>query len=87
MLVDFNASWCASCITTAPEFEKFVQNQPADLKTFTIDTDASPITAKAFGVDNLPCMILFHEGQEVARRSGVVTEAELKEFVSSHGVK
>jgi len=87
MLVEFNASWCAACKTTEPEFGKFLQSAPADMKCFAIDTDKSPVTTKEFSVDTLPCMMLICDGKEVARRAGVITEGELKDWVLKNSPK
>ena len=84
LLVDFSAPWCPACKTTEPEFGRFSKSAPGDLKCFALDTDKSPAIAKALEVDTLPCMILFREGKEIARRTGIISESELKDWVGLH---
>jgi thioredoxin 2 len=84
LLVEFSAAWCPGCKTTEPEYGRFIQSPPQDLKCYALDTDKSPVTAKALEVDTLPCMILFREGKELARHTGIISEGQLREWVEQH---
>ncbi len=87
LVVDFGAAWCPNCKTSAPEFYRVAKARQPQTKFFQVDVDASPVTAKALKIDDLPCFVLFLDGQEAARRTGAATEAELNAWIDSHTPK
>lgn len=87
MVVDFGASWCPNCQKTAPEYYRVAKAREPQTRFFQVDVDQSPVTAKALKVEDLPCFILFINNEEVARRTGAATEAELTEWIDKNTPK
>lgn len=84
VLVDFSAEWCGPCKMLAPILKE-VKDQTGDaVKIFKIDVDRNPEIAGNFQVQGVPTMILFKEGKQVWRQSGVLPAHELKKLIASH---
>ncbi len=77
VLVDFWAEWCAPCKALAPAVHA-IANELADrLKVGQLDVDANPDTPARLGILGIPTLILFKDGQEVARITGLTSKDKL----------
>lgn len=75
-VLDFNATWCIPCKKLTPAFEK-AKEQLADKVNFmTVDIDLYPETAKAFGVEAVPCVVY------IDANGKATTYPSLTDFVS-----
>lgn len=80
VVVDFWASWCGPCKMYGPEFEKASkENNAVFLK---INTETEQMLSAKFGIRGIPCTILFKDGKEVKRQSGVMNSSQVKQFLS-----
>ncbi|HBK01611.1 MAG TPA: thioredoxin [Clostridiales bacterium] len=80
VLVDFWATWCAPCRMLAPELESFAFSQD-EVKVGKVNVDEESSLAVKYGVNVIPTMILFENGEELKRRSGYCKQADIEEFV------
>ncbi len=87
VLVDFTASWCGPCKVQAPILEK-VKGEVGDRASIVkIDVDKNPGIAKNMQIQGVPTLILFRNGKQVWRKSGVVDQGTLVTLIQQHGVK
>lgn len=79
VLVDFYAQWCGPCKAMHPVLDS-VQKQLSSLVNITrvdIDRPENAFLADHFRIHAVPTLILFREGRQLWRRSGVMSEQEL----------
>ncbi|WP_439127802.1 thioredoxin [Polaribacter sp.] len=83
VLVDFFAEWCGPCKMMSPilkEVKDTLQDKVAILK---IDVDKNQAIAAKYQVRGVPTLIIYKEGKQVWRKSGVVQKNELVRIISS----
>ena len=75
VLVDFWAAWCGPCRMLASVLEELDGRE--DFKIVKVDVDAEPALAARFGIESIPTLLLFRNGQLVNRSVGLVSQAEI----------
>jgi thioredoxin len=77
VVVDFWANWCAPCHTMTPILRS-LSGKFEDRITFAkVDIQNSHDLAQQFGVKSIPTLILFRNGKEWDRLTGVRNRSEL----------
>lgn len=71
MLVDFFASWCQPCKALSPLLDAVAQEYEGRLDIAKVDIDHAQETAMRFGIQGVPTVIFFKDGQEVERFIGL----------------
>ena len=69
VLVDFFATWCGPCKMLGPVLEKVADKHP-DVKVVKVDVDQASDLAIRYGVQGVPTMIVFKDGQIVNKAVG-----------------
>ena len=82
VLVDFYADWCRPCQILAPTLDELAREMP-DAKIVKIDVDKNPELAGHFSVSSIPALLVFKDGNLVAKRLGVLDKASLKQLLGS----
>ncbi|MCL4382501.1 MAG: thioredoxin [Patescibacteria group bacterium] len=82
VLVDFYADWCGPCQMLRPIIEELSEESQGKAKIAKINVDEAPKTAEKYGIMSIPTVILFKEGKEVTRQTGLTTKEVLKELIS-----
>lgn len=77
VLVDFFADWCGPCKSLAPILKDVKSNLGDSIKVIKIDVDKNQALATQYQVRGVPTMILFKNGKQVWRQSGVVPKHDL----------
>ena len=70
VLVDFWAEWCVPCHMVSPVVEQLGSEQGDLLAVAKLNIDENPGATRTYGVMSIPSLILFKDGQEVARIVG-----------------
>ena len=74
VLVDFYADWGAPCKYVAPLMDELAQTHEGTLLVVKVDTDQAPDLSQKLAIRSIPTLILFKEGEEVARSVGFEPE-------------
>ena len=74
VLVEFWAKWCGYCRMVEPVINDIAAWRAGRLKVVKIDIDADPQLARRFSVKATPTMIMFRNGQQLARMDGAPKE-------------
>lgn len=71
VLVDFWAAWCGPCKMLAPVLEEVAAEKRGQAKIVKVDVDANPVLAARFGVQSIPTLLYFAEGEVRHQTVGV----------------
>ncbi|MFN3457209.1 MAG: thioredoxin [Novosphingobium sp.] len=83
VLVDFWADWCGPCKMIAPALEEISEELADKLEIAKVDIMENTDIASQFGVQSIPLLILFKDGQPVAQKLGAAPKSQLKGWLES----
>ena len=83
VLVDFWAPWCMPCKIIAPTVEKISEEMGSEVKVMKSNVDEAPEVATELSVMNIPTLLLFKDGKEIARMTGVNSKEAIEKKIKS----
>lgn len=83
VLVDFFADWCGPCKMLAPILKQVKAELGDEIKIIKIDVDKNRNLADRYQVRGVPTMLLFKDGEQVWRQSGVLQKNDIVGVVES----
>ncbi len=78
VLVDFWAEWCMPCRMLAPTMEKIANDYAGKVKVGKLDTDGNRDVSIKYGINSIPTVILFKDGQVAQKFVGLRPERDFK---------
>ncbi|MGB5378792.1 thioredoxin [Muriicola sp.] len=84
VLVDFYADWCGPCKMLAPILKEVKDELGDAIRVIKIDVDKNESLAAKFQVRGVPTLVLFKNGEQKWRQSGLVPKNELVQILQSH---
>ena len=83
VLTDFWAPWCGPCRAIGPVVEELAAEYAGRLKVSRVNIDENPRTPARYGVQGIPNLILFQNGEAKQQIVGAVPKAQLVQAVES----
>ena len=83
VLVDFFADWCGPCKMLAPILKDVKKELGDGVKIVKIDVDKNQSISAKYQVRGVPTMILFKNGEQVWRQSGVLQKNDIVKIIRS----
>jgi thioredoxin 1 len=78
VLVDFSAEWCGPCKMMPPILKDVKDKMGESVTILKIDIDRNPAVASAYGIQSVPTLMIFRDGEIKFRQSGVMQANQLK---------
>ena len=85
VIVDFWAEWCGPCHAVAPVLDRIVEESNGDIKLVKVNIDEQPALSQRFGVQSIPMMILFKNGEPAAAAVGAQPKPALEKALGLTG--
>ncbi len=76
VLLDFWAAWCGPCRMVAPILEELAAER-ADITIGKIDVDAQMELAIRFGIQSIPTLLVYRDGEQKAKGIGYMPKDKL----------
>ncbi|MCX9148527.1 thioredoxin [Erythrobacter sp. WG] len=83
VLVDFWADWCGPCKMIAPALEEISEELAGKVTIAKMDIMENTDTPSQLGVQSIPLMVLYKNGQPVAQKLGAAPKGALKAWLES----
>ncbi|HLV69635.1 MAG TPA: thioredoxin [Xanthomarina sp.] len=84
VLIDFYAEWCSPCKMMSPILKQVKDSLGDSVSILKVDVDKNQSLAAKYQVRGVPTLILFKNGKQLWRQSGVLQKEELINIINSN---
>jgi len=81
VLVDFWATWCGPCRMIAPALSEIAEEYEGKVKVGKVNVDEQMQLAIQFGINSIPALLLFKNGEVAQRSVGARPKAQIEEML------
>jgi thioredoxin 1 len=82
VLIDFYATWCGPCQTLGPILKLVKDDLGEKISIIKIDVDKNQEIASMYQVRGVPTMMLYQNGKQLWRQSGVLSKEEIIKIIN-----
>jgi thioredoxin 1 len=84
VLVDFWAPWCGPCRAMGPVIDELAGSYAGRITVGKVNVDEHSDLASRYGIQSIPTLLLFENGQLVSRQIGALPKQMLVEALDAH---
>ena len=84
IVADFWATWCGPCRMLAPVMETLSEEYADKAEFVKVDVDENPDLAREYSIMSIPCVMMFKNGELVAKNVGFAPKDAMKEFIDKN---
>jgi thioredoxin 1 len=82
VVVDFWAEWCGPCRSIAPALEEIAGSLGDKVKIVKLNVDENPQTATKYGIQSIPTLMIFKNGELASRQIGAAPKQKLEQWIT-----
>ena len=83
VLVDFWAEWCGPCRQVSPILEEIAGEHADKIEIVKLNVDENPQTAAKYGIQSIPTLMIFKDGQMASRQIGAAPKQKLEQWITT----
>jgi thioredoxin len=83
VVVDFWAEWCGPCRMIAPALEEIAGSLGDKVKIVKLNVDENPATATKYGIQSIPTLMVFKNGEMASRQVGAAPKQKLEQWITA----
>jgi thioredoxin 1 len=83
VVVDFWAEWCGPCRMIGPALEEISGSLDGKVKIVKLNVDENPQTAAKYGIQSIPTLMIFKNGQMASRQIGAAPKQKLEHWITT----
>lgn len=84
VLLDVWAPWCGPCKMVGPAIERLADKQPERFQATMANMETFEQTAAELEIKSTPTLVLFKDGEEIARRTGALMESQIANWLDQY---
>ena len=82
VVVDLWAPWCGPCRMVSPALESLARQFANRIKLVKVNVDNAPGLQQRFGIQSIPTLMVFRDGQVISRQTGAAPADALRSWLS-----
>jgi len=83
VVVDFWAEWCGPCRMIGPALEEISGSLDGKVKIVKLNVDENPQIAAKYGIQSIPTLMIFKDGQMASRQVGAAPKQKLEQWITT----
>ncbi len=83
VMVDFWAPWCGPCKAIAPTIDALEKEFGDKMSFVKVNVDDNPVSPSKYGVQAIPTLIFFKNGEIADKITGMVAKQKLEETIKT----